>query len=193
MLPCQYSVRPGLLNLCNLTSGARKLPFWCPERTKSACCAPKTAFLGHDPFVAVSRTENNSPLLGKTGVFAHPEPEIWLRRARQEPAWNNNTVLPRRYWRLKCFGSMRNDGFYLRPSVRDTAAGVNGIRRLQRGRCGGLWGRPSSRPAVARTDSLFLLPGLPSSPLLPLLIPGLGSCPASPGVHSVGNDCFSCP
>ena len=76
VLPCQYSVRPGLLNLCNLTSGARKLPFW-----------------GTTPFVAVSRTENNSPLLGKTGVFAHPEPEIWLRRARQEPAWNNNTVL----------------------------------------------------------------------------------------------------
>ncbi len=31
-----------------------------------------------------------------------------------------------------------------------TAAGVNAIRRLQRGRCGGLCGRPSSRPAVAR-------------------------------------------
>ena len=31
------------------------------------------------------------------------------------------------------------------------AAGVNAIRRLQRGRCGGLWGRLSSRPAVAQT------------------------------------------
>ena len=33
---------------------------------------------------------------------------------------------------------------------RGTAAGIYEIRRLRRGRCGGLWGRPSSRPAVAR-------------------------------------------
>ena len=39
------------------------------------------------------------------------------------------------------------------------AAGVNAIRRLQRGRCGGLWGRPSSRPVVK-------LPALPGSPFV---------------------------
>ena len=32
---------------------------------------------------------------------------------------------------------------------RGTAAGIYARRRLRRGRCGGLWGRPSSRPAVA--------------------------------------------
>ena len=31
------------------------------------------------------------------------------------------------------------------------AAGSRSLRRQQRGRCGGLWGRPSSRPAVAQT------------------------------------------
>ena len=33
---------------------------------------------------------------------------------------------------------------------RGIAAGIYALRRQQHGRCGGLWGRPSSRPAVAR-------------------------------------------
>ena len=40
---------------------------------------------------------------------------------------------------------------------RGTAAGIYEIQRLRRGRCGGLWGRPSSRPAVAR----YPAPALP--------------------------------
>ena len=51
------------------------------------------------------------------------------------------------------------------PGLRDNAAGIYEIRRLQRGHCGGLWGRPSSRPAVARA------------------VPGAGRCPAGGTVN----------
>ena len=48
---------------------------------------------------------------------------------------------------------------------RGTAAGIYEIRRLRRGRCGGLWGRPSSRPAVARYPA-------PALPLCRAALPG---------------------
>ncbi len=48
---------------------------------------------------------------------------------------------------------------------RGTAAGIYEIRRLRRGRCGGLWGRPSSRPAVARYPA-------PALPLCRSALPG---------------------
>ncbi len=101
--------------------------------------------------------ESASPLgkTSKTGLFAHfrasdlPFPSkmpqfarIWRRkpwRKSNEEATEETADGSRR---AKEGGGRGTGGI---------AAGVNAIRRQQRGRCGGLWGRPSSRPAVAQT------------------------------------------
>ena len=106
--------------------------------------------------------ESASPLgkTSKTGLFAHfrasdlPFPSkmpqfarIWRRkpwRKSNEEATEETADGSRR---AKEGGGRGTGGI---------AAGVNAIRRQQRGRCGGLWGRPSSRP-VAK------LPALPGS------------------------------
>ena len=71
--------------------------------------------------------------------------------------------------KMACFGVRKAGGEGERddeaPGLRDNAAGIYEIRRLQRGHCGGLWGRPSSRPAVARA------------------VPGAGRCPAGGTVN----------